>query len=45
MTTAPHIGRKIERIRLLRGMKQETLAGHLGVTQASISKMEQSETI
>lgn len=44
-TARPHIGRKIERIRMLRGMKQDTLASHLGVTQAAISKMEQSEEI
>lgn len=40
-----HIGRKIGRIRELRGMKQETLAEMLGVSQQSISKLEQSETI
>lgn len=40
-----HIGRKISRIRELRGMKQETLAHELGVTQQAISKLEQSEHI
>lgn len=40
-----HIGRKISRIRELRGMKQETLAAELGVSQQSISKLEQSEYI
>src|SRR6056297_3390512 len=40
-----HIGRKISRIRELRGMKQETLAEALGVSQQSVSKLEQSETI
>jgi transcriptional regulator with XRE-family HTH domain len=40
-----HIGRKIERIRMLRGIKQETLAIKLGLTQAAISKMEQSEKV
>lgn len=44
-TTTPHIGRKIERIRTLKGIKQDTLAGALGVTQAAISKMEQSEEV
>ncbi len=44
-TKAPHIGRKIERIRTIKGIKQETLATSLGVTQAAISKMEQSEEV
>jgi transcriptional regulator with XRE-family HTH domain len=43
--TGMHIGRKISRIRELRGMKQETLAHELGVTQQAISKLEQSEDI
>lgn len=43
-TTKPnHIGRKIARIRELRGMKQETLAEELGISQQSISHLEQSE--
>jgi transcriptional regulator with XRE-family HTH domain len=40
-----HLGRKISRIRELRGMKQETLAAELGVSQQAISKLEQSEYI
>ena len=40
-----HIGRKIERIRELRGIKQETLALELGISQQAVSKMEQSEKI
>jgi transcriptional regulator with XRE-family HTH domain len=40
-----HLGRKISRIRELRGMKQETLAAALGVSQQAISKLEQSEYI
>jgi transcriptional regulator with XRE-family HTH domain len=40
-----HIGHKIERIRELRGMKQETLASALGISQQAISKMEASEQI
>lgn len=40
-----HIGRKISRIRELRGMKQETLAVELGISQQSVSNLEQSETI
>jgi|SRR5690606_1462964 len=44
-TKPNHIGRKISRIRELRGMKQEALAIELGVSQQTISNMEQSETI
>lgn len=43
--TSNHIGRKISRIRELRGMKQETLAEKLGVSQQSVSQLEQSETL
>lgn len=42
---ANHIGRKIERIRELRGMKQDTLAQGLGISQQAVSKMEQSKEI
>jgi len=40
-----HIGRKISRIRELRGIKQETLALEIGVSQQTISRMEQSEIL
>lgn len=40
-----HIGKKIGRIRELRGMKQEALAMELGISQQAISNIEQSETI
>ena len=40
-----HIGRKISRIRELRGIKQETLANELGLSQQTVSRLEQSETI
>ena len=40
-----HIGRNISRIRELRGMKQETLAIAIGVSQQSVSNIEASETI
>jgi transcriptional regulator with XRE-family HTH domain len=43
--TSSHIGRKISRIRELRGIKQEILASELGVSQQTVSRMEQSETI
>ena len=45
-TTKPnHIGRKIARIRELRGMKQEALAQELGISQQSVSHIEQSESL
>lgn len=44
-TTQPHVGKKIERIRTIRGMKQDTLASILKITQGAISRMEQSATI
>ena len=40
-----HIGRKISRIRELRDMKQEALAYALGMSQQSISIIENSETV
>jgi transcriptional regulator with XRE-family HTH domain len=40
-----HIGRKIARIREIRGMKQETLAEELGISQQSVSSLEKSEKI
>jgi transcriptional regulator with XRE-family HTH domain len=44
-TKPNHIGRKIARIRELRGMKQETLAEELGISQQSVSSLEKSETL
>lgn len=44
-TKSNHIGRKISRIRELRGMKQEALAAELGISQQSVSQLEQSETV
>lgn len=44
-TKSNHIGRKISRIRELRGMKQETLAEELGISQQAVSKIEQSEKV
>jgi len=40
-----HIGRKISRLRELRGLKQEALAMELGISQQAVSKLEQSESI
>lgn len=44
-TKPKHIGRNISRIRELREMKQEALAMALGVSQQTVSNMENSETI
>ena len=45
-TTKPnHIGRKIARIRELRGMKKKKLAEELGISQQSVSSLEKSETV
>lgn len=44
-TRPNHIGRKIGRIRELRGMKQETMAEELGISQQAVSKLEQSVEI
>jgi transcriptional regulator with XRE-family HTH domain len=45
MTEKLHLGRKVARLRELRGIKQETLAEQLGVSQQAVSKLEQSENI
>jgi transcriptional regulator with XRE-family HTH domain len=45
-TTKPkHIGRNISRIRELRKMKQEALAVAIGVSQQTISNIENSEIV
>jgi transcriptional regulator with XRE-family HTH domain len=43
--TKSHIGKKISRIRDLRGVKQEELAIRLGISQQAVSKIEQSEDV
>ncbi|RYG05088.1 MAG: XRE family transcriptional regulator [Chitinophagaceae bacterium] len=40
-----HIGRNISRLRELRGMKQDALAQALGVSQQSVSVLENSEEV
>ena len=40
-----HLGRKIERVRRLRGMSQTELGELLGITKQAVSKMEQNENI
>jgi len=42
---AVHMGRKIERIRRLRGMTQTDLGETLKITKQAVSKMEQTEKI
>lgn len=44
-TNMLHIGRKIERIRRLRGMTQTQLGDALGITKQAVSKMEQTEKL
>lgn len=44
-TKEMNIGHKISRIRELRGMKQGTLAAELGVSQQTISKLEQNDVV
>jgi transcriptional regulator with XRE-family HTH domain len=44
-TKPKHIGRNISRIRELREMKQEALAMAIGVSQQTISNIENSESI
>ncbi len=39
------LGRKVSRIRELRGFKQDYLANELGISQQAISKLEESEEI
>ena len=43
--STPHIGRKIQRIRELRGIKQEVLASELGLSQSAVANMERSDII
>lgn len=44
-TAQKHIGRNISRIREMRGMKQETLAELLGVSQQKVSLLESAEEL
>jgi transcriptional regulator with XRE-family HTH domain len=45
MKESIHTGRKISRVRELRGMKQEALAAALGTSQQAVSKIELSEKV
>ncbi|MGY3211928.1 helix-turn-helix domain-containing protein [Mucilaginibacter sp. HD30] len=40
-----HIGKKIERVRRLRGLTQDEIGVGLGITKQAVSKLEQSESI
>ncbi len=44
-TPQPHMGRKIERIRTIKGVKQDTLAKQLGISTSTMSRIEASETV
>lgn len=43
--TKVHLGRKVKRIREIKGLKQETLATLIGESQQTVSKLEQLEDI
>ena len=44
-TAKQHLGRKIERIRSLKGIKQDAFAKSLGMSQSALSKIEKSEQV
>lgn len=44
-TNMLHTGRKIERVRRLRGLTQTELGDALGITKQAVSKMEQTEQL
>ena len=45
MAETLHIGRKISKLRELKGIKQEALAAELGISQQAVSKIEQSPEV
>lgn len=45
MEQSLNIGRKVERIRKLRGLSQDQLAKELNISRQAISRIEQSETV
>src|SRR5579872_3216452 len=45
VTPQPHMGRKIEKIRTLKGIKQIDLAKKIGMAASALSVIENSETI
>lgn len=44
-TLVPHIGKNIQKLRNLKGIKQEILAQSLGISQSELSKIENSEVV
>ena len=44
-TNMLHVGRKIERVRRLRGMTQTELGDALGISKQAVSKIEQTEEL
>jgi transcriptional regulator with XRE-family HTH domain len=44
-TRTPHEGRNVKRIREILGIKQDTLAMDLGISQQAISQLEQKESL
>lgn len=44
-TKPVHIGKKIERVRKLRGLTQEEVGEGLGISKQAVSKLEQSEVL
>ena len=44
-TEVSHVGRKIEKVRHLRGLTQAELGDLLGITKQAVSKMEQTEKL
>lgn len=44
-TNNRHVGRNLQRVRIYFGIKQETLASDLGISQQAVSKIEQQEVI
>jgi transcriptional regulator with XRE-family HTH domain len=45
METTKHIGNNLRKLRILRGMKQETFAREFGIAQQNVSKMEKKKHI
>jgi transcriptional regulator with XRE-family HTH domain len=41
----PHMGRKIQRIRTIKGIQQKTFARQLGIQQSTLSNIENSEEV
>jgi len=41
----PHIGRKIEKLRTIKGIKQDVLAAQIGISQSALSKIEQNAIV